>query len=167
MGADAVFNPRELPGGDVVSALIGANGNLGIDIIIEMSGAPPAITAAFQAVRNGGTVVLFGIPSNKVELDVAENMIFKNLTVLAVNGRKIFDTWYRTQWLLANKVVDVRPLISRKVRFEEIDEAMELLAAGKACKIVLMPEHREPVPVAALDRVVDKDPDITGKIKHP
>ncbi|UCG16097.1 MAG: L-threonine 3-dehydrogenase [Phycisphaerales bacterium] len=167
MGADAVFNPRELPGGDMVSTLIAANGNLGIDIIIEMSGAPPAITAAFQAVRNGGTVVLFGIPSNKVELDVAENMIFKNLTVLAVNGRKIFDTWYRTQWLLANKVVDVRPLISKRVRFDEIDDAMELLAAGKACKIVLTPEHREPVPVPALDRAAEEDPDITGKIKHP
>ncbi len=165
MGADTAFNPIELPGKDVVRALVEANGNLGIDIILEMSGAPASITAAFQAVRNGGTVVLFGIPSKKVELDVAENMIFKNLTVLAVNGRKIFDTWYKTQWLLSSGVVDVRPLITRTLRFEEVNSAMELLAAGRACKIVLKPDQPAPLPVR--EDSADHDPDITGRVTHP
>ncbi len=165
MRADAVFNPTRLEGGDVVRALVEANRGTGIDIIIEMSGAPAAITAAFQAVRNGGTVILFGIPSRKVELDIAENMIFKNLTVLAVNGRKIFETWYKTQWLLANKVVDVTPLITKMAKFEEIDDAMELMSTGRACKIVLIPDHKTPVPTR--EDSVDRDPDITGRIKHP
>ena len=34
-------------------------------------------------------------------------MIFKNLTVLALNGRRIFDTWYKTRWLLEGGVVDL------------------------------------------------------------
>ena len=43
---------------------------------------------AFKIVRNGGRVILFGIPSRPVEIDVAEAMIFKNLNVLALNGRR-------------------------------------------------------------------------------
>jgi len=64
-------------------AILEANEGYGVDLILEMSGSPEAITDAFKAVRNGGRVVLFGIPSNPVEVDIAENMIFKNLTVLA------------------------------------------------------------------------------------
>jgi threonine 3-dehydrogenase len=112
MGASAVFNVSK-PGSDgkpldVVQALVAANEGYGIDLILEMSGAPSAITTGFRAVRNGGTVVLFGIPSKPVEIDVAENMIFKNLTVRALNGRRIFDTWYKTRWLLEHGVVDLR-----------------------------------------------------------
>lgn len=110
-------------------------------------------------------MVLFGIPSKKVELDVAENMIFKNLTVLAVNGRKIFDTWYKTQWLLSSGAVDVRPLITRTLPFEEINSAMELLAAGRACKIVLRPDPPAPLPIR--EDSGDHDPDITGRVTHP
>ena len=38
------------------------------------------IEDAFAIVRNGGHVVLFGIPARPVEIDVAESLIFKNLT---------------------------------------------------------------------------------------
>jgi threonine 3-dehydrogenase len=75
-------------------------------------------------------VILFGIPPRPVEIDVAENMIFKNLTVRALNGRRIFDTWYKTRWLLESGVVDLRPLITKTIRMEEINDAMSMLARG-------------------------------------
>ena len=121
--------------------IIAANGGQGLDLIFEMSGAPAAINTAFSVVRNGGKVVLFGIPSRPVEIDVAERMIFKNLTVLALNGRRIFDTWYKTRWLLESKVVELRPLISREITYSDINDAMELLASGQACKIIIRPDR--------------------------
>ena len=51
-------------------------------------------------------------------------MIFKNLTVLALNGRKIFETWYKVRWLLESGVVDLRPLISHDLPFEKVNEAI-------------------------------------------
>src|SRR4029077_1220773 len=75
------------------------NEGYGLDVVFEMSGSSQAINDAFQVVRNGGRVVLFGIPSRPVEIDVAEALIFKNLSVLALNGRKVFDTWYKTRWM--------------------------------------------------------------------
>ena len=52
--------------------------------------------------------MLFGIPAEPVEIDVAESLIFKNLTVSAVNGRKIWETWYRRAGC-SRRRVDLRP----------------------------------------------------------
>ena len=116
--------------------------------------APPdAIRDAFRIVRNGGRVVLFGIPAHPVEIDVAEALIFKNLEVSAVNGREVFATWYRTRWLLEHGVVDLRPLITARAAARRTSsDAFELLDAGEACKIVLRPDgvrtSRPPRPAA-------------------
>jgi len=165
MGASRVFHPTNGTS-DLVADMVEANGGYGVDVVLEMSGAPSAITTAFRVVRNGGTVILFGIPSRPVEIDVAENMIFKNLTVLALNGRRIFDTWYKTRWLLESGVVDLRPLITRTIGFDEINDAMGMLARGDACKIVLLPNSGKPAPIPESHRVRAPEPNITAAPVH-
>lgn len=165
MGASQTFNAADGPP-DQVARIVEANGGYGVDVVLEMSGAAAAITTAFRVVRNGGTVILFGIPERPVEIDVAENMIFKNLTVLAMNGRRIFDTWYKTRWLLEGGVVDLRPLITKTVGFDEVNDAMAMLARGDACKIVLLPNAGKPAPIPEPARVRTPDPNITGAPVH-
>ena len=103
-------------------------------------------------------MILFGIPSRPVEIDVAESLIFKNLNVLALNGRKIFETWYRTRWLLESGVVDLRPLITKELPLEEYEEAFALLSAGEACKIVVYPGGRAPSPRGGVQRGAASEP---------
>jgi len=112
----------------------------GLDVVFEMSGAAGAVRDAFRIARNGGSVVLFGIPSGPIELDIAESLIFKNVRVTAVNGREVFATWFRTRWLLEHGVVDLRPLITHRLPLSEFEQAFEQLASGEACKIVLEPD---------------------------
>ena len=164
MGATQTFAPKK--GVSAVEWLLDVNEGFGVDIVLEMSGAPQAINDAFSSVRNGGRMTLFGIPAGPVEIDVAQKMIFKNLTVFALNGRRIWDTWYKTRWLLETGVVDLRPLITREMHFEQIDEAIDLLNTGRACKIILRPEHTQQVslpepPARAID------PNIVGHVVHP
>jgi len=146
VGADAALDVREAH--DVPGWFVERNEGVHPDVVFEMSGAPDAIVDAFRIARNGGRVILFGIPAHPVELDVAEALIFKNLDVSAVSGRQIWDTWYRTRWLLEHGVVDLRPLITAELGLEEFGRAFALLGAGEACKIVLHPE-REVVEQAA------------------
>ena len=160
--ADIVFDAKSSGSEDIIDANDGA----GLDLVLEMSGAPQAINTAFEIVRNGGRVILFGIPSNPVEIDVAEKMIFKNLTVLALNGRRIFDTWYKTRWLLESGVVDLRPLISKEITFDQINDAMETLASGEACKIIIRPDRKiRPAP-SSDGRKREIDPDTRGTVVH-
>ncbi|MBI3911482.1 MAG: L-threonine 3-dehydrogenase [Armatimonadetes bacterium] len=137
MGARDVVNVQDTK--DIPAWFREQNEGYGLDVVFEMSGSPRAITDAFKIVRNGGRVILFGIPSRPVEIDVAEALIFKNLNVLALNGRKIFETWYKTRWMLESGVVDLRPLITHRYPLDDIDTAMRQLQAGEACKIILIP----------------------------
>ena len=133
---------------DVPGWFIERNEGDHLDVVFEMSGSPSAIGDAFRIARNGGHVLLFGIPARPVEVDVAESLIFKNLNVTAVNGRQIFGTWYRTRWLLEHGVVDLAPLITHRCRLSEFERALRTLDAGEACKVVLYPDEGS-APVAA------------------
>ncbi len=146
MGAHAAVNVDEAP--DTAAWFRDGNQGYGFDVVFEMSGSPRAIADAFRIARNGGRVLLFGIPSRPVEIDVAESLIFKNLDVLAVNGRRIFATWYKTRWLLESGVVDLRPLVTDTIALEDFESAFARLAAGEACKIVMYPGGRPAAEIA-------------------
>jgi len=142
LGADDVVNIDEVE--SVPAWFLEQNEGIGMGIVFEMSGALKAIHDAFDIVRHGGNVVLFGIPSQPATIDIAESLIFKNLTVSAVNGRQIWETWYTTRWLLEHGVVDLRPLITAELPLERYEEAFDLLETGEACKIVLRPNGARP-----------------------
>jgi len=147
MGASAALDVRDV--GDVATWFVEQNEGAHLDVVFEMSGAPDAVRDAFRIVRNGGRVVLFGIPAHPVELDIAEALIFKNLEVAAVNGREVFGSWYRTRWLLEHGVVDLRPLITAQLPLSDFGQAFDLLEAGEACKIVLLPDAHPAEPLVA------------------
>ena len=157
MGAAEVVNVDDVA--DVPKWFQEHNEGEHIDVVFEMSGSPKAIVDAFRIVRNGGNVVLFGIPAKPVELDVAQSLIFKNLTVTAVNGRQIFATWYKTRWLLEHELVDLRPLITHRYPLTEFADALRELDAGRACKVVFFsgePAEAPSVAVPAEERAPDE-----------
>ena len=138
MGADATIDVTSTD--DIVEAFAAENEGEHPDVVFEMSGSVGAIADSFRITRNGGRVILFGIPAHPVEIDVAEALIFKNLDVSAVSGRQVWDTWYRTRNLLEHGIVDLRPLITAEVGLDGFADAFDLLASGDACKIIIRPE---------------------------
>jgi threonine 3-dehydrogenase len=140
MGATDTVDVDETP--DAAEWFRAHHEGRGFDVVFEMSGSPRAIADAFRIARNGARVILFGIPTAPVQIDVAEMLIFKNLDVLALSGRRIFATWYKTRWLLESGVVDLRPLITHEYPLEAFETAFNELDAGEACKIVLHPTSR-------------------------
>ena len=141
MGVHAAVDVRDV--GDVPAWFVAQNEGQHPDVVFEMSGAPAAIRDAFEIARAGGRVVLFGIPAEPVEIDVAGALIFKNLEVSAVSGRRVWDTWFRTRWLLEHNVVDLWPLITDQLDLADFERAFALLEAGEACKFVFHPLPRE------------------------
>lgn len=134
LGADEVFDARADGLVDEIRAR--TNGD-GVEVLLEMSGSGSAIDLGLQMVRNGGTAALLGIPSDTVNLNLAERIIFKGLTVLGINGRTMFETWYQTQALVKGGRVDLRPIITHVLPFAQFDRAFDLMRSGEAAKIVL------------------------------
>lgn len=143
MGAHGAVDVRDVA--DVPAWFVRENEGQHPDVVFEMSGAVESIANAFEIVRPGGRVILFGIPARPVEIDVADKLIFKNLEVSAVSGRQVWDTWFRTRWLLEHSVVDLRPLITGQLPLADFERAFDLLESGEACKLVLHPvPHARP-----------------------
>jgi threonine 3-dehydrogenase len=134
LGADATFLASQ-PG--LVADIKGRTNGDGVDVLLEMSGSGAAIDTGLQMVRNGGTAALLGIPSDSINLNLAERIIFKGLTVLGINGRRMFETWYQTQALVKSGRVDLRSIITHVLPYTEFDRAFELMRSGEAAKIVL------------------------------
>jgi threonine 3-dehydrogenase len=134
VGADETFVATDP---DLVEQIVARTGGDGVDVLLEMSGSGSAINNGLMMVRNGGVAALLGIPSDDVEINLAERIIFKGLTVLGINGRRMFETWYQTQALVTSGRVDLTPIITHELRFEQYDEAFALMKSGEAAKIVL------------------------------
>jgi len=117
----------------------------GVDLVLEMSGAPPAINQALRVARMGGSVSLLGIPTQEaVTIErFSRDLIFKGLSVHAIIGRRIFSTWERMLELLANGL-DVAPLVSHEYEgLERFAEGMEAFDSHEALKVVFYPHGKD------------------------
>ncbi|MDX2116290.1 MAG: L-threonine 3-dehydrogenase [Planctomycetota bacterium] len=109
----------------------------GPDVLLEMSGAPSAIDEGFRALRMGGTAALLGIPSKAPNFDLTNHVIFKGATVLGINGRRMWETWYQMENLLLSGRLDLDPIITHELPFASFARAFELMQSGDGIKIVL------------------------------
>ena len=134
LGADETFDARDA---NLVDEILKRTNGDGADVLLEMSGSGQAIDSGLRMVRNGGRAALLGIPSDSININLAERIIFKGLTVLGINGRRMFETWYQTQALVKSGRVDLKPIITHVLPMEEFDNAFALMKSGEAAKIVL------------------------------
>ena len=109
----------------------------GVDVLLEMSGAESALDQGFRALRNGGTAAMLGLPAKRVAFDFNENIIFKGCTVLGINGRKMFETWYQMEELLLSGRLELDEIITHQFPLEEYRAAFETMISGEGIKVVL------------------------------
>ena len=110
-----------------------------IDVVLEMSGNENAIQTAFNAVRISGTVIIFGIPKKDITLNFGKYFIDKELKVMGIFGRRIWDTWIQVSELLKSGQVDLTKMITHKFPLKDFEKAMEIMKSGECGKILLVP----------------------------
>jgi threonine 3-dehydrogenase len=137
MGADLVLDPTT---DRAEKRILEATGGTGVDVLLEMSGHPDAMRLGFALLRTGGRASLLGIPSRPFELDFARNIIFKGAIVQGISGRKMFETWFQMEALLATGKLDLEPVITHRLKLSEFPLAMQLLQSGEAIKVVMRPD---------------------------
>lgn len=142
IGVDPVEYRRNLAmkmGCDKVYEALSQEYDNSCEIVIDMSGFPPAIARGFEAVRIGGILMAFGIPKTKIEIDWGKYMINKELTILSVFGRHIWETWEETTKLLKSGKINLDPIITHRFHLSQFEEAMTIMKSGQSGKIVLTP----------------------------
>lgn len=135
LGADVVFDPTK--GDDWIGIIQRETQGGGVDTLLEMSGAPTAINAGFNALRRGGTAALLGIPSKPFTFDLTNHVVFKGATVVGINGRRMWDTWYQMERLILSGKLNLDPIITHELPFAQFADAFKLMQSGEGIKIVL------------------------------
>jgi L-iditol 2-dehydrogenase len=129
LGAEETINAGRT---DVAETVRKLTNGYGADVVIEAIGLPTTWEQALKLVRKGGTVLEFGgcPPGTEIRVD-AEMLHYGEVTVMGafhatpLHFRKALN-------LIASRAIDVRPLITRRMRLEEIREAFEILATSKS-----------------------------------
>jgi len=109
----------------------------GVDVLLEMSGAASAINDGFTALRPGGTAALLGIPSKPMVFDLTNHVVFKAATVLGINGRKMFETWYQMESLLLSGRLELDEIITHEIPMEDFARGFKMMQTGEGIKVVM------------------------------
>ena len=136
MGADVALDASAA---DADAAILEATGGEGVEVVLEMSGAERALAQALRVVTRGGRVSLLGIFAEPPRVDLSDHVIQKGVRLHGIFGRRIYDTWERTQSLLRSGALDVGPIITHRLPLEEWEQGFELIASRHAGKVVLVP----------------------------
>ena len=117
----------------------------GVDVVLEMSGAPSAINLGLDIVRMGGFISLLGLPAGHSLTidDYTRNVIFKGITMQGIIGRRMYSTWQRMLALLESGL-DVEWIV--QARFDSLADFHEGIGRfdrHEALKVVFFPEGEE------------------------
>jgi L-iditol 2-dehydrogenase len=137
LGAHETINARK---GNVVEKVRRLTGGCGADVVIEAIGLPATWEQALKLVRKGGTVLEFGgcPPGTQIKVDT-ELLHYGEVTVRGAFHAAPLH-FKKALNLIASRTIDVRPLVTRKMKLEEIKEAFEILCTIKSeIKIAITP----------------------------
>jgi threonine 3-dehydrogenase len=138
MGAALTLNPAKE---DVVERILAETGGEGVDVLLEMSGAPSAIAQGFRSLRYGGEAALLGLPREPIRFDLANDVIFKGARVTGIVGRRLWETWYQATGLQRSGAVDLQPVVTHRFPIERFQEAFACMESGASGKVVLFWEE--------------------------
>jgi len=137
LGADATVNSGKE---NVETRIRELTGGYGADVAIEAIGLSATWEQALKLARKGGTVLEFGgcPPGTEIKVN-AEMLHYGELTVMGtfhttpLHFRKALN-------LIATRTIDVRPLVTRKMKLDNIKEAFGILSTSKnEIKIGILP----------------------------
>jgi threonine dehydrogenase-like Zn-dependent dehydrogenase len=114
-----------------------------LDLVVETAGAVPAVELATRLPRPGGRVVALGIAGAGRELCVpADRFVLRNLELIGSVGYTT-AVWSRLVDLLGAGLVDLAPVVARRVPVARFEDAFQLMAGGGGVVGRILLEHDE------------------------
>src|SRR5207248_25680 len=121
---------------------------------IESNGLDPAIVALQEPMGNAvhaafvepiegksvaitgcGRIGLLGIFPEPVSVDLSDMVIQRGIRLYGIYGRRIYDSWERTQALLRSGRFDPTPILTHRFDLADWERGFELIASRHAGKV--------------------------------
>jgi S-(hydroxymethyl)glutathione dehydrogenase/alcohol dehydrogenase len=138
-GATQTVNASQ---GDAVSQVKALTEGRGADVAFEVIGLEPTIQQAIDMARNGGEVVLVGVPRMDVMINIpaAMTFLFFNKTIkgcwygssnVSEDVPKLLDLYQKGELKLDE-------LISREISLDDVNDAFAAMEAGEVARSVIV-----------------------------
>jgi L-iditol 2-dehydrogenase/galactitol-1-phosphate 5-dehydrogenase len=121
LGADRILDPADW------SKINKFTNKVGADNVFDCVGVPETFINSLKIVKKGGKITVVGIHVESFVMEGFLQLMLKNITMRGVYGYTQ-DTFRNAIRLLEQKKVDVKPLITKKIKLSETPEAFKLLS---------------------------------------
>jgi len=129
---DTVINVQNENELDIINEL--TNG-MGVDVVVEASGAAPAIAMGVQALRKMGTFTAIGLTGTN-DISFPYDSFMKKAIKFHFNISTKYESWEPTLVMLANGMIPVEEYITHRGGLENWKSMFEALESGKAMKAI-------------------------------
>ncbi|MFQ6014973.1 MAG: zinc-binding dehydrogenase [Anaerolineae bacterium] len=135
LGADFTINPEEE---DLVGKVKELTSGQGAEVIIAAIGAGSAIEAGVRAAAKGGRVQIFAaIQPRGTTITLDPDFFHHREIVLTGTMSQSWDDFRQATEVLSNRIIDVKPLISKVHPLEEIEQAFEEAISLNTYRVVV------------------------------
>jgi len=137
LGADEIINAKRE---DTVERTKKLTDGYGADVVIEAIGTPATWEQALRMVRKGGTVLEFGgcPPGTEIKVNT-EQLHYGETTIMGAFHTTPFH-FKKALNLIASGTINVKPLITNRMKLDNIKQAFETLTTSKTdIKIAIAP----------------------------
>lgn len=110
---------------NLASVVSKATGGWGADQVFECSGNPRATAAVFEPLCPGGTVVLVGMPTEAVSMDIVAAQVKEARIETVFRYAHVYP---RALALMGSGQLNVKPLLTHRFPFEKSIEAFDFAA---------------------------------------
>ncbi len=136
LGAAAVFNPELC---NLASEVAGLTGGRGVNAAVVTSAASSAMLGVFESLCKSGRISIYTSYFDERPIPIDANTLHKNeIVILGSEGRTERD-FHQAVRLLSFGLIDVKPLISKIVSYDEIECGMREAISSDTYRVLL--EH--------------------------
>jgi len=136
LGATATF----VAGPDLQSELVERRHGRGYDVVIDCTGAPAVMEAMFRYAGPNARILFFGVAPPSAEISIRPFDVYHNDWEI-IGSMAINYTFQQARDLLAAGRIDVRPLITKIARLDEVAGILSRPKAAAELKTLVEPRR--------------------------
>jgi 2-desacetyl-2-hydroxyethyl bacteriochlorophyllide A dehydrogenase len=110
----------------------------GFDCAIDATGAPPAIEAAFDALRRGGRLMVFGVASGEATVSLSPFRIY-NDEITVLGSMAVLNSFAPAVELVRAGAVDTSAMLSHEFPLDGFGDALGVVRRGEGVKVQVRP----------------------------
>jgi 2-desacetyl-2-hydroxyethyl bacteriochlorophyllide A dehydrogenase len=110
----------------------------GWDVVIDATGAVPAIEDGIRRVARGGTFLMFGVANADAKATISPFRVY-NDEIRIIGSMAVLHSFERALALLAKGVIDSEAMITDRFSLDDYSKAIEAFLSGRGLKVQVAP----------------------------